>query len=269
MIGWIAFIACSWVLIAICKFLVRPDIDPEAFKNYNAKTTEITPAMKTSIKGAIISVIFIVIAIALPAMAPDGWWITQILTNLGTVGSIFIGTIILCFVPNGKNPKEKLMNFGEKAQKNMDMNNLFCMGGCLCIGSYLSSDEVGLSALLTSICQPLIDAMGPVLFIGVLCIITCLITNLTLNVLFVLTLGTFAFAAFSTQPVYMAMAAAGIVLATTMAIAMPSSSGPALIVYSRTDVVKTQHIIGWGTLMCLLATVIMYGLLILMQGMLI
>ena len=177
-----------------------------------------------------------------------------------------LGAIVLCFVKNPTKPEEKLFNFEKKAQSTIDMNLLLSMGAALAIGNYLGSADVGLAAFFTKLCQPLLASVGPVTVIIILGLMSCFLTNFAINSLPIFTFGAIGIAVFSDQPRYAAMMALVVLCCSIMALALPSSGGPALVIHARQDVIKSQQLMGWGMLGCMLCGILICLLAVVFQS---
>ena len=262
-ITWIVVIP---ILIAICKYIVRPELDAEKFKNYEMKEREEDPNLKKSVIGAVISLVLVIIVLALPYLLPTTSALRSRLSGVGATGAFMLGAVVLCFVKHPKNSEEKLFDFGKKAQSTIDTNLLLSMGAALAIGNYLGQPDVGLGAFFSKLLQPLLTSVGPVPLIVILGLMSCLVTNFAINSLPVFTFGAMGVAVFADQPKYAAMMALVVLCCAVMALALPSSGGPALVIHSRQDVIKPQQLIGWGFLGCMLCGICICLLAVVFQN---
>ena len=262
-ITWIVVIP---ILIAICKFIVRPELDPEKFKNYKMKEREMDPNLKKSVTGAVIALLLVIVILALPYLLPTTSALRARLSGVGATGAFMLGAVVLSFVKHSKNPEEKLFNFERKAQSALDMNLLLSMGAALAIGNYLGQPDVGLAAFFSKLCQPLLSSVGPVPLIIILGLLSCIVTNFAINSLPIFTFGAMGIAVFADQPQYSAMMALVVLCCSIMALALPSSGGPALVIHARQDVIKSQQLMGWGMLGCMLCGLAICLLAVVFQG---
>lgn len=242
------------IYIAICKFILRPKVDAAAFRNFKFDREPLTPAGKKTALGAIIALLVIIVILAIPQFLPSATKAYSIASSLNSTGAFLLAAVILCFFPNPKDPSKKVFTFETDGNDAMDMTMLFSMCASLAIGSYFPQDSVGLSAFLGELISPLYSTLGAVGFICILGLLSCILTNFTINTLAIYIFGTVGAVIFADQPTYAMMMAIVILLGTNMAMALPSASGPALVTHSRHDIIKPSQLIGWGFLVSILAT---------------
>jgi len=252
----LAWAALTAVFIAVCKYIVRPEIDASIVDSFEVeRNKQYTSAEKRALWAAVAAIAVVIVILTVPALLPADSLVCTIANSLSTHGAFIIGAIIFCLTPHPKKEGQQIMTFEKEGHEAINMNMLFSMGAALTIGAYLSDDSVGLTSLLSSLCTPLYSVLGPVGFICLLGVLAGIFTNFSNNLLGIYIFGAVGCTVFAGQPEYLSMMSVVVLLCSNMALALPSGSGPALVIHGRNDIMKTSKIISWGFLFSIVAVV--------------
>ncbi len=176
--GVISSIIIFILTIILIKFAGKPDLRRlNNLQQLNLKTdsSKLSLQEKTTV-----AVFGIVVAMwMLPGIInPIFPELASAISSLGTPTPAIIGVCLLSFIQIDGKP---LMNFGEAVSKGVPWSAVFMVAATGILGSALTDDSVGITAVISSILSPLIGNMPPILFVLFISIVTIVITNFASN----------------------------------------------------------------------------------------
>lgn len=177
------------VMIAFFKYIVRPKIDYHVVDNIVDPNELHMSKMQKIMSGYIVLLCAMMI---LPNLLPKTWLLTIILNNLGVNGT-FVVIMVLMYLTYAANG-EHLMDFAEGMIKGVPWGLYFLLLAALTIAGLITSPATGISTLLINIVSPLLDGKSAVVFMAIMVVAACIITNcinnvVTVSLLMPITLG--------------------------------------------------------------------------------
>lgn len=232
-----------WTLII--KFIFRPDfsaisqLDLTAFKKSDA-----IQRMDTSQKFGLSILIGFVIAMFIPKLLPDTWFITQIFTRLGLTGCLAIAVVIM--VAYRKNDGEHYLDL-QSASHSISWSVLWLLIATEPLAAAFNASECGIMASIMSVVTPLLTTLNPTVFL-IICVIvlgaiTQVVHNLVLQVVFIPLLC----------PLYLQMGGnpfimlIGLVVALNAAFTTPAASWSSAMMFGMDTTLRSKmYLLGFG-----------------------
>lgn len=96
--------------------------------------------------------------------------------NIGNVGILAIAVVffVACQFKGG-------ITFNQLFAKNVSWNIIFLLAAAMSISGAFTSEEAGISAWITSVVTPMVEGKSPFMFIVIISIICCILTNVANN----------------------------------------------------------------------------------------
>jgi len=164
-------------MIGFFKFIVRPKIDYYVVDNIVDPNELHMNKMQKIMSGYIVLLCAMMIA---PNLMPKTWLITTILTNLSVNGS-FIVVMVLMYLTYAADGYH-LMDFAEGMIKGVPWGLYFLLLAALTIAGLITSPATGISTLLIDIVNPLLAGKSAAVFMAIMVVAACVITNCINNV---------------------------------------------------------------------------------------
>lgn len=185
-IVWLTYtlIYClAWPLII--KFLFRPDLS--AIGNIDlSETYKGTSKMNPDQKFGMAVLISFVIAMFLPQILPDDWFITQLFAKLGLTGCLGIAVVIMAGYKKAEG--EAFLTL-QSAAKAISWNVIWLLVATEPLASAFNAEECGILSSLMTVITPLLTTLSPSVFL-IICMLvlglaTQVVHNMVLIVVFV------------------------------------------------------------------------------------
>ena len=155
------------------KFIVKPDVKPIVDCKIDPnKEMKLTSYQKFVLGYFVVVLLLLVIPNLLPATIPG----VGVLKNIGNVGILAIAVVffVACQFKGG-------ITFNQLFAKNVSWNLLFLLAAAMSISGAFTSEEAGISAWITSAVTPIVEGKSPFMFIVIISIICCILTNVANN----------------------------------------------------------------------------------------
>ncbi len=164
--------------ILLLKYVFRPDLS--RMKNLNQDVLKQGITKMSAEEKCTLVVFGLVVAMwMLPGIIePILPTIASAISSLGTPTPPMIGTVVLCLIHFKGKP---LMNFTEAMGKGVPWGAVLMVAATGILGSALTNEEVGLTAVAVNAISPLIQNMPPMLFVFMISFFTVLLTNFASN----------------------------------------------------------------------------------------
>ncbi len=104
--------------------------------------------------------------------------ISSAISGLGTPTPAILGTIILCILQDDGKP---LMDFNEAVTKGVSWGAVFMVAATSVLGSALTSEDAGITSVVSNALPPIIGGLNPIVFVLVVSVATVIITNFASN----------------------------------------------------------------------------------------
>lgn len=155
------------------KFIVKPDVKPIVDCNIDPnKEMKLTSYQKFVLGYFVVVLLLLVIPNLLPTTIPG----VSVLKNIGNVGILAIAVVffVACQFKGG-------ITFNQLFAKNVSWNIIFLLAAAMSISGAFTSEEAGISAWITSVVTPMVEGKSPFMFIVIISIICCILTNVANN----------------------------------------------------------------------------------------
>ncbi|MCI8870840.1 MAG: SLC13 family permease [Lawsonibacter sp.] len=174
-------VSCVVVFLAamlLTKFVCRPDVDRIRNLDSSVLTREVAPMTRQ--EGYTLAVFLVVVAMwLLPGIIkPVLPGAASAISGLGTPTPAIIGAVVLCILHVDGKP---LMNFNEAMTKGVPWGAVFMVAATSILGSALTNEEAGITALVSGALAPVIGNMPPIVFVLFISLFTVIITNFASN----------------------------------------------------------------------------------------
>ncbi len=185
---------CIGIWMLVMKFILKTDVSKLRSMDEAYFAEHRNDKFNKREKIALASVILLIILLCLPSILPKGTAIFTLINGLGMNGCLFIVLILLLV---GTYEGTPIMNFDEIANSGgMNWNVILMFAGLNPIIAAIKDENVGIVRLITENLNPVLEAMGPTMFVIASLVITYVLTqffaNLTVSgvlVPIILTLG--------------------------------------------------------------------------------
>lgn len=104
--------------------------------------------------------------------------VASAISSLGTPTPAMIGACLLCVLHVEGKP---LMNFNEAVAKGVPWGAVFMVAATSVLGSALTHEEAGITAVVSGALSPIIGSMSPIIFVLFIALATVMITNFASN----------------------------------------------------------------------------------------
>ena len=166
------------VAMLLTKFVCRPDTDRLRNLDNSILKAEMEPMTRQE-KYTLIVFILVVAMWLLPGIIdPVLPTIASAISGLGTPFPPMLGMCLLCLIHVDGKP---LLNFNEGLTKGVPWGAVFMVAATSILGSALTNEEAGITAVVSDALSPVIGNMSPILFVLFIALATVIITNFASN----------------------------------------------------------------------------------------
>lgn len=156
-----------------CKFIFKPDVS----KITNCNIT-FDKEMKLSSYQKFILGYFAVVLLLLmvPNMLPQSFMLVGVLKEIGNTGILAIAVVfyVACQCKDG-------ITLNQLFAKNVSWTIIFLLAAAMAISGAFTAEETGISQWMSTVVTPIVQGKSPFIFIVLVCIISCILTNLANN----------------------------------------------------------------------------------------
>ena len=245
----------DWVVIGgyllLCRFVFRPDVSKITNSQMHIESKEtVTPYQK------FILVYFLVVVCMLlfPSIMPKEWAVTQVLNNLGTVGTTALAVFFMVFLNLKMGKPLKQMVDG-----NIDWNSYFLLAGAMVISKAIESEETGIKQFISDTMSPLLAGKSVLVFSILLLLTACIVTNFCNNLATGIIFTPIAYTLCMTNPNVNTQALMMVLITVcSCALATPAGSLPAALIYGNKEWVPGRNALKYGLICVGLDLIIMY-----------
>lgn len=259
-INYIAYIACvAAMLIAtiaivllFCRFIVKPDVTPILKNKSDVQNDEKLTSMQ---KYVLISFIVLLVAMLLPNIAPADWALTTILKTIGTNGLLLIYIALYVFL----NFRDGI-NFKMIMSRDMAWPALSLVASALTIAGAFKDDSTGIIAWIGEIVAPIVEGRSVVLFVGLIILLTTIMTNVANNMA---TLAIFTPLAYTVgistgADINMLAAMLCVLMTGAIGLATPPASSTTAYLAGEKEWVPGNSVMKYGVIFCVFNMIIVY-----------
>lgn len=259
-INYIAYIACvAAMLIAtiaivllFCRFIVKPDVTPILKNKSDMQNDEKLTSMQ---KYVLISFIVLLVAMLLPNIAPADWALTTILKTIGTNGLLLIYIALYVFL----NFRDGI-NFKMIMSRDMAWPALSLVASALTIAGAFKDDSTGIIAWIGEIVAPIVEGRSVVLFVGLIILLTTIMTNVANNMA---TLAIFTPLAYTVgistgADINMLAVMLCVLMTGAIGLATPPASSTTAYLAGEKEWVPGNSVMKYGVIFCVFNMIIVY-----------
>ena len=259
-INYIAYIACvAAMLIAtiaivllFCRFIVKPDVTPILKNKSDVQNDEKLTSMQ---KYVLISFIVLLVAMLLPNIAPADWALTTILKTIGTNGLLLIYIALYVFL----NFRDGI-NFKMIMSRDMAWPALSLVASALTIAGAFKDDSTGIIAWIGEIVAPIVEGRSVVLFVGLIILLTTIMTNVANNMA---TLAIFTPLAYTVgistgADINMLAVMLCVLMTGAIGLATPPASSTTAYLAGEKEWVPGNSVMKYGAIFCVFNMIIVY-----------
>lgn len=259
-INYIAYIACvAAMLIAtiaivllFCRFIVKPDVTPILKNKSDVQNDEKLTSMQ---KYVLISFIVLLVAMLLPNIAPADWALTTILKTIGTNGLLLIYIALYVFL----NFRDGI-NFKMIMSRDMAWPALSLVASALTIAGAFKDDSTGIIAWIGEIVAPIVEGRSVVLFVGLIILLTTIMTNVANNMA---TLAIFTPLAYTVgistgADINMLAVMLCVLMTGAIGLATPPASSTTAYLAGEKEWVPGNSVVKYGVIFCVFNMIIVY-----------
>lgn len=259
-INYIVYIACvAAMLIAtiaivllFCRFIVKPDVTPILKNKSDVQNDEKLTSMQ---KYVLISFIVLLVAMLLPNIAPAHWALTTILKTIGTNGLLLIYIALYVFL----NFRDGI-NFKMIMSRDMAWPALSLVASALTIAGAFKDDSTGIIAWIGEIVAPIVEGRSVVLFVGLIILLTTIMTNVANNMA---TLAIFTPLAYTVgistgADINMLAVMLCVLMTGAIGLATPPASSTTAYLAGEKEWVPGNSVMKYGVIFCVFNMIIVY-----------
>lgn len=259
-INYIAYIACvAAMLIAtiaivllFCRFIVKPDVTPILKNKSDVQNDEKLTSMQ---KYVLISFIVLLVAMLLPNIAPADWALTTILKTIGTNGLLLIYIALYVFL----NFRDGI-NYKMIMSRDMAWPALSLVASALTIAGAFKDDSTGIIAWIGEIVAPIVEGRSVVLFVGLIILLTTIMTNVANNMA---TLAIFTPLAYTVgistgADINMLAVMLCVLMTGAIGLATPPASSTTAYLAGEKEWVPGNSVMKYGVIFCVFNMIIVY-----------
>ena len=170
---------CIAIWMFTMKFILKTDISKLKTMDKAYFASHRDEKFNKKEKIALASVILLIVLLCLPSVLPKGTALFTLVNGLGMNGCLFIVLIILLV---GTYEGKAIMNFDEVANSGgMNWNVILMFAGLNPMIAAVKDESVGIVRMITENLNPVLEAMGPTMFIIASLVITYVLTQFFAN----------------------------------------------------------------------------------------
>ena len=244
-------------MIGFFKFVVRPTIDYKVVDNIVDPNELHMNKMQKIMSGYIVLLCVMMIA---PNLMPKTWLLQQILMNLSVNGS-FIVVMVLMYLTYAADGYH-LMDFAEGMVKGVPWGLYFLLLAALTIAGLITSPATGISTLLIDIVNPFLAGRSAAVFMAIMVIAACIITNCINNVVTVSLLTPISLGFLAINGGSPLMMASLLIIMCLQGVVMPAGSVLGALLHGNTDWLSAGGIYKYSIMaeLVLAAVICMFGI---------
>lgn len=226
-----------FVFLLLMRFVFKADVSKLANIDNERFRKAASEPMSRQEKAAFISMVAFIVMMCIPTILPANWAITQLFSDWGMNGPIFIVLVCLgIFMIDGN----VIMDFQKTANSgHVNWDVIIMTAACFAVAAAIESDEVGIMDKVFDAVTPVLNNLSPAMFIilafVLMSILTQFLHNLVLASVMTPVLLQFALIV-GVNPVILAII---MTYAFSMALCTPAASAMAAMTHSN-DWVPTR-----------------------------
>ncbi|MFI3270612.1 MAG: citrate transporter [Pseudomonadota bacterium] len=240
------FILCSLCIVLVSlfiKFVLRPDVSRIANISVEHFEKDKLPPMdlRQKILAAVLAGFFILVL--LPTLIPNTIIGMGLLSKMGPLGVAIAFVAGLClFKVDGK----PLMNFKEAAGKHVVWDVYLLVAMAMAISKAMTAEGMGITPFMMQNLDPILGGHGPIMFMALLILISCSVTqfanNGVMGVLLMPIIGAFA----ESNGIFFEATAVLVIFSTHIALLTPASSPYAAILYGNAEWIDKRDVVKYA-----------------------
>lgn len=239
-------------LLLIGKYILKCDV--KQLSTYKAKTNLMEP-MTNAAKKALILFGILVLALMLPYFLPQEMALRTFLEK--TLGSTVICILITGLALLLREGDKPFAEFRTLVFDGVAWEVIFMLGCAFTISNALTSEELGIAAMMSTLVAPLLSSNNPFIFLAIVLLIDVIATNFINNVVVAAVLvplvSQIALTSGVINPVFFV---AIFLLINDLGFVFPSSSVGGAMLHSQKDWLTKKDILSFGTVAILFVAIV-------------
>lgn len=165
-------VALAMFLLA-CKFIFKPDVSKITNCTISFDEREKLTGYQKFVMGYFVVVLLLLI---IPNILPSSLLLVSLLKNIGNTGILAIAVVfyVACQFKEG-------INLNQLFGRNVAWTIIFLLAAAMALSGAFTAEETGISQWMSAVVTPIVQGKSPFIFIVLVCIISCILTNLANN----------------------------------------------------------------------------------------
>lgn len=249
-VGILSLISITLVM----RFILRPNVEPLKNITVEQLNKNPLPPMNTVQKIVFAGILVFILAMLLPTFFPSNPVMAILKKNITGIAMTIVA-ILAAITVKGK----PVLNFSEVISKNFSWQTYLMIGTSMQLGSILTHESVGFTALLQHILTPVFTGMDLTVFIVALLAVAIVATNLMNSVVLVMILQPIIWT-FSTITSVNSLPISMLVIFASLATAAitPSASPYAATIFGQKEYVEPTDIYKYASTFVLAESIIIF-----------
>lgn len=243
---------CILAIIAVMRFLLKPDVSKLKSITIEQLNKTPLPPMNKAQKLSSLAIVIFIASMLLPAILPSLPVMVFIKSNISGIAMTLVA-ILAALRADGK----PVVDFPKIMGSTFSWPTYMLIATSILLGSALTSEAVGFTALLQNLLTPIFSGMDMIVFIIALLALSIFLTNLMNSMVYVLVMQPIVFA-FSqianvdSMPIMMLL----IFAAMSTAAITPSASPYAATIFAQRDYVNPSDVYKYASIFVLAETAV-------------
>ena len=170
---FVSTVVALLVFLGACKFVFKPDVSKIVNCNISFDKNERLTSYQKFVMGFFVVVLLLLM---LPNILPSSFFIVALLKKIGNTAILAIAIVfyLACQFKEG-------ITLNGLFAKNVSWTIIFLLAAAMAISGAFTAESTGISPWMSSIVTPIVAGQSPFVFIVLVCIICCVLTNLANN----------------------------------------------------------------------------------------
>lgn len=250
----VTLLGCTLYVLAMVKVF---KVDLSKMKAFDVeKLGDESKVLRPRAKRIIIIYLITIIIVVLGNTLPSGMWLRTFVNKTVTIPGMYgICAALLMIFPSGEGDGKPCLVFKEVHRKAINWNSIFMCGVCVTLASALTDAELGISAAMTSIFEPIFAGKGGLFIMIFTLVVSIVLTNFGSNIAFgtalIPIIGPFVVESGANPQ----LVGAALIYLINIGMVLPAASSPAAIFHSHEALPDAGERTRYTLFACVLALV--------------
>lgn len=240
------------VVFVLCgRLIIRPDM--KELKNLSVDFVKKEDlVLNTKQKTAFIYMVIFIILMLAPGAIPAEWAVSKFLDQIGIVGVVMLMIVFMFWTYFDGQP---LMNFKKMANQGVGWDLFIIFAMVIPFASIFTNDATGIKAFMLQALTPLLGGHSPMVFIFLVMLLACILTNVANNMVIGAALIPVIYAIGSSMGINIMAAVAVLIIVINLAFITPAASPGAAMIFSN-DWVRSKDIYKFAAIFVVCAFIV-------------